>query len=111
MAASSLFYAIFGKPRVAFSTGKSVGDVTVILPNRREDPLFNTPYLQNRKRIQIGCPREISIGTFKKRIAGVTGIPDQNIRLTFEGTVLGRLILRIFCNDVDLKYNLVYIYI
>lgn len=90
MSASSVFYAIFGKPRVASATGNSVGDVTVVLPKRREDPLLNTPYILNRKRIQIGCPREISIGSFKKRISGITGIPHVNIRLTFEGTVLGR---------------------
>ena len=50
---ASLFYAIFGKPRVAFPTNKSMGDVTIILPNRREDPLLLTPYVINKKQIHI----------------------------------------------------------
>jgi hypothetical protein len=67
----------------------AVGEVTVLLPLKRTDPLFHHEHLENINEIHIACPIQISVKSLKRRISGkVKCIPADNIRLSFCGDVL-----------------------
>lgn len=79
----------FGPRKVVHSSHLAIGEITILLPLKRTDPLFDNENVRERTQIQIACPVEVNVKNLKKRISGkIKCIPADNIRLTFCGDVL-----------------------